>query len=131
MLCDADISTVHLSTDLANLELGRLSRTVSTALWRALVARDQHCVARGCHRPPSQCQAHHVIHWANGGPTTLANLVLLCHQHHHQLHDQHHWLSCTHNRTMTPAGWLDPLTDNPLTGTRTGPATGRAAGPPG
>ncbi len=103
MLCDADISTAYFSADLANLEMGRLSRTVSTALWRALVARDQHCVARGC---------------------------LLCHQHHHQLHDQQHRLQCTHNRTMTPAGWLDPLTDNPLTGTRTGPATGRAARPP-
>ena len=69
------ISTAHLNADLASLELSRLSRTVSTAQWRALIARDQHCVARGCHRPPSQCQAHHVIHWANGGPTNLDNLV--------------------------------------------------------
>ena len=130
MCCDADISTAHLNADLASLELSRLSRTVSTAQWRALIARDQHCVARGCHRPPSQCQAHHVIHWANGGPTNLDNLVLLCHSHHHQLHDQQRWLSCTHNRTMTAAGWLDDPADNPLTETGAGQAAGRGAGPP-
>ena len=122
MLCDADMSTAWISLAPERLELSRLTRTVSKAQWRALIARDQHCVARGCHRPPSQCQAHHVIHWANGGPTNLDNLVLLCHQHHHQLHDQHHWLSCTHNRTMTPAGWLQDLADNPL--------IRQAAGPP-
>ena len=69
------ISTAHLNADLASLELSRLSRTVSTAQWRALIARDQECVVTGCHRRPARCQAHHVIHWANGGPTNLDNLV--------------------------------------------------------
>ena len=98
------------------MELSRLTRTVSKAQWRALIARDQHCVARGCHRPPSQCQAHHVIHWANGGLINLANRGLLCHQHHHQLHDQQQQLPCTHGRTMPAAGWLQAPTDNPLVG---------------
>ena len=128
MLCDADMSTAWISLEPERMELGRLTRTVTKAQWRALIAQDQHCVARGCHRPPSQCQAHHVIHWANGGLTNLDNLVLLCHQHHHQLHDQHHQLPCTGGRTMTEAGWLDPPTNNPLTGT--GQAAGQTAGPP-
>ena len=127
LLCDADISTAHLSPEPERLELSRLSRTVTKAQWRALIARDQECVVTGCHQRPARCQAHHVIHWANGGPTNLDNLVLLCHTHHHQLHDRQRWLHCTHNRTMTTAGWLDALADNPLTGTRTGPP---AAGPP-
>ena len=128
LLCDADISTAHLSRKPERLDLSRLTRTVTRAQWRALVARDQECVVTGCHQRPARCQAHHVIHWANGGPTDLANLVLLCHQHHHQLHDQQRWLSCTDNRTMTTAGWLEELSDNPLTGTRaTGPP---AAAPP-
>ena len=97
---------------------------------RSTYARSAACVARGCHRPPSQCQAHHVIHWANGGPTNLDNLVLLCHSHHHQLDDQQRWLSCTHNGTMTAAGWLDDPADNPLTETGAGQAAGRGAGPP-
>ena len=28
-------------------------------------------------------QIHHIRHWANGGGTCLANLVLKCSRHHH------------------------------------------------
>jgi len=113
LLCDADVSTVHLNPDLERLDLSRLTRTVTKAQWRALTARDQQCVVRGCHRRPAQCQAHHVIHWADGGRSDLDNLALLCHAHHHDLHDQQRWLACTHGRTMTAAGWLDPTLRHP------------------
>ena len=53
------------------LYVGRSNRTVSGAQFKALVVRDQHCIVRGCHRRPSQCQAHHVRHWLDGGPTDL------------------------------------------------------------
>ena len=129
MLCDADMTAAYLSASPAQLEMTRLTRTVTKAQWRALVARDQECVVRGCHRRPAQCQAHHVIHWANGGPTNLANLVLLCHTHHHQLHDQQRWLPCTQGRTMTPDGWLQNVADNPLTG-HAAAGAGQTAGPP-
>jgi hypothetical protein len=33
------------------------------------------------HRPP------HLWHWLGGGPTDLANLVLLCRAHHRAVHD--------------------------------------------
>ena len=71
LLCDADVSTVHLSADLERLDLSRLTRTVIKGQWRALTARDRECVVRGCHRRPSQCQARHVLHWACGGPSDL------------------------------------------------------------
>jgi hypothetical protein len=32
------------------------------------------------------CDAHHVRHWVDGGPTDLSNLVLLCRHHHRTLH---------------------------------------------
>jgi hypothetical protein len=32
------------------------------------------------------CDAHHVVHWADGGPTSLSNLVLLCRPHHRAVH---------------------------------------------
>lgn len=35
------------------------------------------------------CDAHHAIHWADGGDTAPDNLVLLCWYHHHVLHEQH------------------------------------------
>jgi hypothetical protein len=57
------------------LYVGRSSRTVTGAQFRALVVRDRTCVVRGCRRPPAQCGAHHVRHWADGGPTDLDNVV--------------------------------------------------------
>jgi hypothetical protein len=30
--------------------------------------------------------AHHIVHWADDGPTSLANLVLVCGEHHRVLH---------------------------------------------
>jgi len=57
------------------LYVGRSSRTVSGAQFKALVVRDRHCIVRGCHRRPSQCQAHHVRHWLDGGATDLDNLT--------------------------------------------------------
>ena len=46
------------------------------------------CTWPGCTTPPSLCEAHHVIWWSRGGPTTLDNLALLCHRHHTQIHAQ-------------------------------------------
>ena len=32
------------------------------------------------------CDAHHIKHWADGGPTRLDNLALLCRAHHTVIH---------------------------------------------
>ena len=32
------------------------------------------------------CHAHHLVHWADGGDTSLANLILLCGHHHRLIH---------------------------------------------
>jgi hypothetical protein len=77
---------VALGTDGEVLDVGRASRLVTPALWRALVARDKHCTHPGCTRPPAMCHAHHIIHWADGGTTSLDNLVLVCGEHHRVLH---------------------------------------------
>ena len=49
--------------------------------------RDRGCVFPGCDRPPGWCDGHHIVHWADGGPTDLANLALLCHHHHKAIHE--------------------------------------------
>jgi 5-methylcytosine-specific restriction endonuclease McrA len=59
---------------------------VSPGLRRAVILRDRHCRFPGCDRPPSWCDAHHVVHWARGGLTALANLILLCRRHHRMVH---------------------------------------------
>jgi hypothetical protein len=86
LACDADLIPVVLGGDSEVLDVGRTVRLVTPALWRALVARDRHCAFPGCTRPPVMGHAHHIVHWADGGRTSLGNLVLLCGEHHRVLH---------------------------------------------
>ena len=86
LACDADVIPVVLGTSGEVLDVGRSHRLVTPALWRALVCRDQHCAFPGCSRPPVMSHGHHIQHWADGGPTSLDNLVLLCGQHHRVIH---------------------------------------------
>ena len=86
LACDADLIPVCLGTDGEVLDVGRTARLITPALWRALVVRDRHCAFPGCSRPPVMGHAHHIVHWADGGETALANLVLVCGEHHRVLH---------------------------------------------
>ncbi|HDL41869.1 MAG TPA: HNH endonuclease, partial [Actinobacteria bacterium] len=78
-----------LDQDSMPIDVGRRTRTIPPALRRALDYRDQGCVWKGCTAPVSWCDAHHVIHWAQGGETTLDNLILLCRTHHTRIHKLH------------------------------------------
>jgi hypothetical protein len=69
------------------LDLGRTSRTVSTAQRRAVVVRDRHCRYPGCRAPARWCDVHHLVEWERGGPTDLVNLALLCRRHHVAVHE--------------------------------------------
>jgi hypothetical protein len=86
LTCDGSLITVVEDEDGTPLDVGRKRRTVTTALKRALWARDRHCSFPGCH---NRCyvDAHHVEHWADGGETSLENLTLLCTFHNTQLHE--------------------------------------------
>ena len=64
---------------------GRRTRTVPPAVRRALEARDRGCRFPGCGLRFTD--AHHVKHWADGGETSLRNLVLLCKRHHRAVHE--------------------------------------------
>jgi hypothetical protein len=90
MACDAELIPVVLGEDSAVLDVGRIMRLVTAAIWYALVVRDRHCRFPGCTRPPIMCHAHHLVHWVDGGVTSLDNLVLLC-GHHHRLVHAGHW----------------------------------------
>ena len=84
--CDADVVTIT-ERDGLPIDVGRNRRIVSTRLRRAVQSRDQGCRFPGCTVPVQRTHAHHIEHWAHGGPTVLANLLALCHFHHRRLHD--------------------------------------------
>jgi len=69
------------------LNLGRATRVIQPAQRHALAVRDRGCVFPACDRPLSWCDAHHLWHWIDGGPTNLNNLALLCRAHHRIVHE--------------------------------------------
>ncbi len=85
--CDASLQGVVLGADGAPLAIGNARRVVGSRTRRALVARDGGCVFPGC-TERRWVDAHHIVHWADGGPTTLANLALLCRFHHTLVHER-------------------------------------------
>jgi hypothetical protein len=110
LACDAAILPAVLGGAGQVLDVGRQRRLVTGPLRRALVLRDRGCAFPGCDRPPRWCAAHHIHHWADGGPTTLDNAVLLCGHHHRHIH-QGDWrvrLGGDGRPEFLPPAWLDP-----------------------
>ncbi|WKG05388.1 HNH endonuclease signature motif containing protein [Mycolicibacterium sp. HK-90] len=83
LLCDATCE-VWLERHGQPISVGRTTRTISRRLRRALEHRDRFCVIPGCGASRG-LHAHHIVHWEDGGPTDLDNLVLVC-PYHHRLH---------------------------------------------
>jgi hypothetical protein len=86
MACDAAVVRWHEDANGEPLNIGRKSRTIPPAIRRALQKRDG-----GCRFPGCSCRrfvdAHHIVHWADGGETAMENLVLLCRRHHRLVHE--------------------------------------------
>lgn len=83
--CDAGLHEVRHSRDGSVLDVGRKKRTIPGALRRALEARDRGCRFPGCGRRFTD--GHHIVHWADGGETSLKNTLLLCRTHHTRVHE--------------------------------------------
>jgi Domain of unknown function (DUF222)/HNH endonuclease len=83
--CDAAVVRI-VERDGRPLTAGRRTRTIPPALRRALRTRDDGCRFPGCTHA-RYLHAHHIQHWARGGPTTLENLVQLCSYHHRLVHE--------------------------------------------
>ncbi len=87
-LCDVGALPIVLSGSSEPLDLGRPRRLFSGPQRVALATRDGGCRFPSCDRPPSWCEAHHIVPFGQEGRTDVGNGVLLCRRHHLLLHDQ-------------------------------------------
>ena len=109
LACDASLVVMQHARDGRVVEVAARTRTIPPALRRALQYRDRGCRFPGCGLPFGQ--GHHVQHWADGGPTTLSNLALLCRRHHRAVHEEGYQVDRDTNgelRFRRPNGWLLP-----------------------
>ncbi len=83
--CDANVVPVVLNGKSVPVDLGRTTRTPTVGQRDCLIVRDRAC--RGCGAPAHICVPHHTVHWADGGPTDLDSLVLLCFHCHQLVHE--------------------------------------------
>jgi hypothetical protein len=84
--CEAELVPHVLGTAGEDLDLGRVVRLFTRAQRRRLLRRDRCCSYPGCTAPASWSRAHHVVHWADGGPSDIDNAALLCQRHHTVVH---------------------------------------------
>ncbi len=90
LTCDCEVHRLVISPEGLPLDVGRTMRTFPAHLRKALNVRDGGCVFPHCDRPPGWTEAHHIVHWAQGGVTSLQNSALLCSKHHHKVHAEGH-----------------------------------------
>jgi hypothetical protein len=96
--CDAGIVRIVEDAKGQPLDVGRKTRTIAPALKRALSARDQGCRFPGC-GATRHLHGHHIEHWADGGSTSLDNLVQLCSHHHRLVHEGGFDVQALHEHT--------------------------------
>lgn len=88
LACDSTMSRVLIDSESVPLDVGVDSRLVPAGIRKAVIVRDGGCIR--CGRPPSWCDVHHIVPWAQGGETSLSNSALLCREDHTWLH-QNGW----------------------------------------
>jgi 5-methylcytosine-specific restriction endonuclease McrA len=86
LACDASRVVMQHARDGRVVEVAARTRTIPPAIRRALQHRDRGCRFPGCHVRVGH--GHHIHHWAQGGPTTLSNLTMLCRRHHRAVHEE-------------------------------------------
>ncbi len=107
--CDSHLFPAVLGSKSEPLDIGVGAYVVPAHIRRALILRDGGCAFPSCGAPASVCDAHHVVHWSNHGPTKVDNLVLLC-PHHHRLIHRSEWSIRMVNRSpqFIPPAYIDP-----------------------
>jgi HNH endonuclease len=110
LACTAALSWMIHDHDGSILDLGRRRHRPTSAQRRAARERDHgRCRYPGCES--RRTDLHHIQHWANGGRTSLDNLINLCKHHHMLIHDRGYLIAAQPGGTFTfyqPDGTLLP-----------------------
>ena len=85
LTCDSRLQPAIDDPSGVTVGIGRSSRQIPSWLRRLVEDRDGGCRFPGCGRT-RWTQCHHVVHWADDGPTNLDNLIQLCGTHHRMIH---------------------------------------------
>lgn len=114
LACEADIFPAVFNARTQDLWLGRRRRCASDAQRIALMVRDKACV--GCGADANRSFSHHIQHWKNGGTTDYPNLVTVCNDCHHDIHERHHqverdWRTGKHSVVPPPEAFPDTGTE--------------------
>ncbi len=86
LLCESTVRALVHDSDGAPIDASPARPAPTKRQLRLLHERDQHCRYPGC-TARQFLHAHHVIHREHGGPTIVANLILLCSFHHRLVHE--------------------------------------------
>ena len=110
LACDAEIIPMVMGSTSEVLDVGRANRLFTTAIRKAIAQRDKGCAFPGCDRPPGWTEAHHVLHWLDGGISCYQNGCLLCGHHHRVIHQGHWQIRWAPDviPEFVPPTWVDP-----------------------
>ncbi|RJT92465.1 HNH endonuclease, partial [Cryobacterium melibiosiphilum] len=108
-LCSGGFIPVVFGANNEVLRVGDKQRTFPAPMRQAIAARDGGCIIPGCVIPAYRTELHHVIPWALGGKTEVANGVCLCWRHHHAIETSGWQIRMTRGRPeVRGPAWMDP-----------------------
>ena len=73
------ITSITLDGQPVPIDLSPPKRLFTGPVRKAILLRDTCCIK--CGAPATWSDCHHIVHWADGGPTTLPNGRGLCARH--------------------------------------------------
>lgn len=86
ILCESTIRALVHDSEGSPVDASPARPAPTTRQLRLLHQRHRHCRYPGC-TARSFLHAHHLVHREHGGPTVVANLILLCSFHHRMVHE--------------------------------------------
>ena len=105
LCCDGSVIPLVLGGPSEVLDWGLERRFFTPAQTRRLWLRDGGCTYPGCDAPPQWTDGHHLLHWADHGPSDLSNAALLCERHHTIVHTRRHAGRVVHDRDGERVQW--------------------------